>query len=104
MDTSNALLLGAVAGGTIFLGLPIARFRILSRKGIAFLNALAIGVLCFLFIDVLAGASQIVEGADVAHDDRFWLLLAMMVAGFGLGFLGLVAYGERFLGNGEASS
>jgi ZIP family zinc transporter len=97
MDSSHVLVLGAVAGGTIFLGLPIARLRIVRREWLAALNALAIGVLCFLFVDVMGQAAEPVEVADVGHEARFWLLLALMAFGFGLGYLGLVAYGQRLI-------
>ena len=40
------VLLGAIAGFTIFLGLPIARARRASQQTIALLNALAIGICC----------------------------------------------------------
>ena len=103
MDSSNALVLGAIAGGTIFLGLPVARLRIVRREWLAALNALAVGVLFFLFVDVMGQAAEPVEAADVGHQARFWPLLALMGVGFALGYLGLVAYGHRLI-RGDTSA
>ncbi|MCI4317736.1 MAG: zinc permease [Thermoplasmata archaeon] len=52
--------LGAFAGLTIFLGLPVAAARGLSDRTRAILSALAVGVLLYLFVDVLNAAHQIV--------------------------------------------
>ncbi len=49
------LILGAVAGFTIFLGFPLALLKA-SRRTKAFLNALAIGILIFLVVDVFGHA------------------------------------------------
>jgi ZIP family zinc transporter len=103
VGSTNALALGAVAGGTIFLGLPVARLHGVGRERLALLNALAVGVLCFLFVDVMGQAAEPVETADVGHNERFWPLLALLAFGFGLGFLGLVAYGQRLLAGGSSA-
>ncbi len=50
------VLLGAIAGFTIFLGLPIARARRLSPQTIALLNALAIGILLYLVVEIAQNA------------------------------------------------
>ena len=59
--------LGALAGGTIFLGLPIARLRTVSVKTKAFLNAVSTGVLIFLLVEMgghlLEGIEELVEQA-----------------------------------------
>ena len=56
VDYWQLLLLGAIAGFTIFLGLPVARLQHLSPKKKGFLNAIAIGILVFLIIDVFSHA------------------------------------------------
>ena len=48
MTQTTAALLGGIAGLTIFIGLPVARLRGISRAMQGFLNALATGVLVFL--------------------------------------------------------
>ncbi|MBV8371678.1 MAG: multicopper oxidase domain-containing protein, partial [Candidatus Eremiobacteraeota bacterium] len=46
------IVLGAIAGFTIFLGLPIARARRASAQTIALLNALATGILLYLVVEI----------------------------------------------------
>ncbi|MBV9718475.1 MAG: multicopper oxidase domain-containing protein [Candidatus Eremiobacteraeota bacterium] len=50
------VVLGAIAGFTIFLGLPIARARRLSPQTVALLNALAIGILLYLVVEIAQNA------------------------------------------------
>ena len=54
MTQGTTALLGAVAGLTIFLGLPVARLGNLRKSVQGFLNALATGILIFLLWDVLS--------------------------------------------------
>ena len=54
--SGQTVLLGAIAGFTIFLGLPIARARRLSPQTIALLNALAIGILLYLVVEIAQNA------------------------------------------------
>jgi zinc transporter, ZIP family len=100
MSTAQILLLGALAGFTIFLGLPAGRLRNAAPRTRAFLSAAATGILLFLFWDVLTAASEPVEAAltSAANDGgswaRFLALGGLFVAGLGLGLLVLV-YWER---------
>ena len=66
MSTNQILLLGALAGFTIFLGLPIGRLRNPAVGLKAFLSAAATGILLFLFWDVLTAAAEPVESALTA--------------------------------------
>jgi ZIP family zinc transporter len=95
MSTGHVLILGAIAGGTIFLGLPVGRLRNLGSATRAGLSALATGILIFLLWDVLSGA---VDPIDAALADRHWGSFAgycaVGVAGFALGLMGLVYYAE----------
>ena len=61
MSTGHVLILGAIAGGTIFLGLPIGRLQNLRSEARAGLSALATGILLFLLWDVLSGAVEPIE-------------------------------------------
>ena len=95
--------LGAIAGGTIFLGLPIGRARNLSVRAKLALSMLSAGILAFLFMDVGSEALGIVEtrlDAFKAHDASLWPvigLFALMSAGF-LAGVGGIATAQRRLG------
>jgi len=102
MSEPQTLLLGFIAGGTILLGLPLGRLRA-PRPGLRqFLNALAIGILLFLFWDVLANAFEPVDTAlGNLHDGTagFGPVFgygALFLLGIGAGLLSLVYY-ERWL-------
>src|SRR5213080_1438775 len=56
MSTAQTLTLGAIAGLTIFLGLPIGRMQSVSPATKAFLASTATGILIFLFWDVVSEA------------------------------------------------
>ncbi len=93
MATGNILLLGAVAGATIFLGLPAGRMRGLSAGARTGLSALATGILVFLLWDVLSNAVGPIVSALHAHRwGRFGELSALGGAGFALGLMSLVYY------------
>jgi zinc transporter, ZIP family len=93
MSTAQTLLLGAIAGGTIFIGLPMARMRNIPPSVRSMLAATATGILAFLFWDVLTNAVEPVETAlRAGHDGRFLWLASLLALGFGLGLLVLVYY------------
>jgi ZIP family zinc transporter len=95
VSTAQTLVLGAIAGFTIFLGLPIGRLPALGASARAGLSALATGILIFLLWDVLAGAVEPIEEAAEEHE---WGELlgygSLGIAGFVLGLMGLVYYAE----------
>src|SRR5262245_45873418 len=108
MSTAQILVLGAVAGLTIFLGLPFARLRDLDVRVRASLSAIATGILLFLFWDVLSHGVEPVEGAlkhAVEGDGgwgRFVGLGALLAAGFVAGLTSLVYY-DRWMRNRRAT-
>ena len=104
MSAMQTAVLGAVAGFTIFLGLPLAHLRVVTRERLALLNALAVGVLLFLFVDVMEQATAPVEDALAQHQVIFWPLLALLSFGLGGALLGLIAYGQRVRQPGDATS
>jgi zinc transporter, ZIP family len=97
------LLLGAIAGFTIFLGLPLARLQNVSPKRKGFLNAIAIGILVFLIIDVFGHAWNSV--GDVAQDTFSGKVsvgagvptVLALFSGLAIGLLGLVFYESRYM-------
>src|SRR5436305_4245278 len=93
MSTTQTLILGAIAGVTIYLGLPMGRMRNLPpRLGVA-LNAVATGILIFLFWDVVSHGVQPVESHLAAHSwGSFLGYGALLGAGFAAGMMSLVYY------------
>ncbi len=63
MTFAQTVLLSAIAGATIFLGLPVGRLRNLSTRAQVTLTAGASGVILFLIWDVLGQAIEPVETA-----------------------------------------
>ncbi len=113
MSTAQTLLLGAIAGATIFLGLPIGRMQNVSAATKAFLASVATGVLIFLLWDVLSGAVEPIEAALTSGQDGTFLWRAfLLLAGFTVGLMSLVYYDlwmkrrrrKAFLGPGAAST
>jgi len=113
MSTAQTLLLGAIAGLTIFVGLPLGRMQNVSAATKAFLAATATGVLIFLFWDVLSHAVGPVETAlKEGRGGRFAWLAFLLTAGFFAGLMSLVYYDtwmkrrrrRAFLGPGAAST
>lgn len=104
MDPVTVGALGALAGATIFLGLPVGRIGTLTPAWRTFLNATAIGVLLFILWDVAAAAMDLIEASLTAAADGSggWAGFAGLaaVAGLGLvaGLIGLTAYQGRVLG------
>ncbi len=98
MSSSQILLLGAIAGATIFLGLPVGRLRDPSPRLTAFLSATATGILLFLFWDVVSAAVEPIESAlrnAVDHGGswfRFVAFASLFAVCLGLGLLVLIYY------------
>lgn len=61
MSFAQVVLLSAIAGGTIFLGLPVGRLRNLTPKTQVALTAAAGGVILFLIWDILGQAVAPIE-------------------------------------------
>lgn len=103
MDYTLLLLLGAIAGLTIFLGLPIALFPNVSARKKGFLNALAMGILVFLIVDVLSNAWIPTRAAAVdAYAGRASATSAALdtialFGGLGVGLLGLSLYEQHYI-------
>jgi len=91
----ETVLLGALAGFTIFLSLPLGRLDLLSPRVRVALAMFAVGVLAFLFVDVFEHAFGIVEEpVEKLRDGHGNLgeaigLLALLGAGFAAGTAGL---------------
>jgi ZIP family zinc transporter len=98
---AETVTLGALAGFTIFLSLPFGRLTSLSVRARVALAMFAVGVLAFLFVDVLEHAFGIVEEAVEGYKDgdsslghAAWLTLLLGV-GFAVGSAGLGVFEQR---------
>ena len=101
MSFAQTVLLGALAGSTIYLGLPVGRMRILGSRARVALAMFAVGVLAFIFVDVLSNGLTIVHVALQGYKDGqislayvVWLVV-LLAAGFGAGSAGLAVLQRR---------
>jgi ZIP family zinc transporter len=118
MSTAQLLALGALAGFTIFLGLPLGRIRNASTRLKAFFSATATGILLFLLVEVLVHSVEPVEEAltSAANEGgswgRFLGLGSVLAIGATVGLMSLVYYADwigrqrskAMLGPGAASA
>src|SRR5262245_59983437 len=95
MSPSHIAALGAIAGFTIFLGLPVGRLRAGLQSTRTVLNAVAIGVLVFLLWDILAHGWEPVDEALSAGDTPAAIGYGViLVGGLGAGLVGLVWFDQ----------
>jgi zinc transporter, ZIP family len=103
MPTGTIVLLGAFAGLTIFLGLPVARIKNVSPAFKIFLSMVATGVLIFLFFDVIGKASEPINDALAQlHDHHtgagtLFADFGLLALGLGLGLIGLVYFNRHVI-------
>jgi ZIP family zinc transporter len=98
---AQTVLLGALAGSTIYLGLPVGRMQLLGSRSRVALAMFAVGVLAFIFVDVLSNGLSIVndavQGLKHGHESlayAAWLVI-LLSAGFGAGSAGLAMIQRR---------
>jgi len=100
LSFGETVLLGAIAGFTIFLGLPIARARRLTPQTVALLNALAIGILLYLVVEIAQNAIvPISRGLSAWHAGAGTFpvaLIAVFIIGLILGLVGLGSAATHF--------
>lgn len=107
------VLLGAFAGLTIFLGLPVARARRLKPAVMGALNALAIGILVYLIIEIAGKATTPLIAAlgswhrgATGHGAVAAAPVAMVIAYIGgllVGLVGLGVLAQRFAKAGASA-
>jgi ZIP family zinc transporter len=110
VSSAHILLLGAIAGFTIFIGLPVARVRRQPLALKALLAATATGILLFLLWDVLSHGVEPVESAltaaSVDHTGswlHFAALAAVFAGCFTVGLMSLVYYDQVISGRRRRS-
>jgi zinc transporter, ZIP family len=104
VSSAQIAALGAIAGFTIYLGLPIGRLREPMPKLRALLSATATGILIFLLWDVLDHAWEPVDAA--LSDHRYASALGngiVLALCFSAGLAGLV-YFDRWVARRSARS
>jgi zinc transporter, ZIP family len=97
----ETVLLGALAGFTIYLGLPVGRVEFVSQRARVALAMFSVGVLAFLFAEVLVHGVEIVEHRfeELGEDEGSLLealgLVLMLGVGFTAGSAGLALIESR---------
>ena len=95
MTASHTVLLGAIAGSTIYLGLPMGRVRTSSVRLKIFLSGLSAGILVFLLVEIFEHAFSSVETAleHAQKDGASWGPVAglgsLYAGGILVGMMGL---------------
>jgi len=101
MSFLETLLLGAIAGSTIYLGLPLGRVHWVGDRTRVALAMFSVGILTFIFMDVGSHAESIVAAALTsykAHQSSLGPvvgLFLMLAIGFTLGTAGIASIERR---------
>ncbi len=101
MSFGETVALGAIAGLTIFIGLPVGRMRTVSDRTRVCLAMFSVGILAFIFMDVTKHAEGILEAALTGykdHTESLWHvvgLFALLAVGFTAGTAGISAVERR---------
>jgi ZIP family zinc transporter len=99
MSTADVAVLGAVAGFTIFLGLPMGRVEMQNVRVKTLLNGISAGILAFLLVDILANAGDVLdESLATAQAGGSWMRFAGLTlcygVGLGVGLMSLLYVGK----------
>jgi zinc transporter, ZIP family len=98
---AETVLLGAIAGLTIFIGLPLGRVKRVDDRMRVCLAMFSVGILAFIFMDVTKHGEEILETALAhykAHTAGFGHVLglfALLAVGFTVGTAGISALERR---------
>lgn len=107
MEIPTQIWLGMIAGGTIFLGLPIALLPTIPNRTKGFLNAMSTGILIFLLVEIIGKIVEPLEelfesaagGFPTLHDAV--ALSALLIAGLAAGLLGMVYFEQAYIKGGK---
>lgn len=103
MDFTQTMVLGAIAGLTIYLGLPLGRLARISDQARSFFTMTSTGILLFLLIDIFKNIQEPITQA--LHDSAGGTtspfagigLLTIFAVGLAIGLLGLVVFEKRVM-------
>jgi ZIP family zinc transporter len=104
MGFAETAALGAIAGFTIYIGLPLGRMERVSVRVRVALAMFSVGILAFIFMDVTTHGQAIVSDALSSykdHHDSFGHVLglfALLAVGFTAGVAGISAVERRLRG------
>jgi zinc transporter, ZIP family len=102
MSFAETALLGAIAGFTIYLGLPVGRLGRVNDRARVALAMFSVGILAFVFVDVTGHGQEIVATSldSYKHNDASLAhvagLFALLAVGFTAGTAGISAI-EQYL-------
>jgi zinc transporter, ZIP family len=97
MGFAETVLLGAIAGATIYLGLPFGRVQRVDDRVRVALAMFSVGILAFIFMDVTSHAQELVAAVVDRfkhHHAGFGAIVgrfALLAAGFTVGAAGISA-------------
>ncbi len=101
MSFAETALLGAIAGITIYLGLPVGRLRHIDDRLRVSLAMFSAGILAFIFMDVTTHAQSIIattlgqfKHGHTGFGHVLWLF-ALLAAGFIVGTAGIAGAEKR---------
>jgi zinc transporter, ZIP family len=99
MSTAEVASLGAIAGLTIFLGLPMGRVEMRRPTMKTLLNGVSAGILAFLLVDILEHSGEVLEDSLTAAQGgaswgTFVGIALCYVLGFGVGLMSLLYVGK----------
>jgi ZIP family zinc transporter len=101
MSFAETIGLGAIAGLTIFVGLPLGRIKGVDDRMRVCLAMFSVGILAFIFMDVTKHGEEILETAVSQYKDstasfgHVLGLFALLAVGFTLGTAGISAAERR---------
>ncbi|HXC45302.1 MAG TPA: ZIP family metal transporter [Solirubrobacteraceae bacterium] len=101
MSFAETAVLGAIAGFTIYIGLPLGRMERVDDRMRVCLAMFSVGILTFIFMDVTTNAEAIVASALHSfkeHTGSFGEalgLFAILAVGFTVGVAGISAFERR---------
>jgi zinc transporter ZupT len=100
---TTAIMLGAIAGFTIYLGLPLAFLKNLNVRVQGFLTAMSTGILVFLLVEITGKVIDSIEDLTMSSLSGFprWgdtiFYSALFASGLFIGLMGLVWFEKIFV-------
>jgi ZIP family zinc transporter len=104
MDFAETAALGAIAGSTIYIGLPLGRMESVGVRLRVALAMFSVGILAFIFMDVTAHGQEIVSEALLSYKEHHasfghvFGLFALLALGFTVGVAGIAGVERRLRG------